>query len=505
MNNFKFGHRKAGTSDFSNPSLVSPNTPTLANPIRGFGLPSNNDIQTVTSPSTQLPTSQTSDEQSLLSNTIQRKSSGHDISRIPLRCPQAKLAMGEPGDKYEQEADFVAKQVMRMAKPESTTNIEAIDSQHTTPQEYVACEQTQGKAQTKPLLQLAKNDSLPDQTTDNIESLLDSTKGGGSPLSNEVRNFMEPRFGHDFSNVLVHNDSTAVQMNQQLGAQAFTYGSDIYFGAGKTPANNELMAHELTHVVQQKGVIQPKLNIQQTDQQISLTPAAGDAAGASPPSPALPSKPVAKLKLHADTETVNRSDLTLQELIKEARVGHSWISLEYTNKKQIPPTIGEPTQTLLKSGSTAFGFWPLVNRASNFSAEEQSRIDQGQTPGAGASTNPMHTGFSLNPFKNVPGRVEEPDTAHTPKGTKEYNLTQIEVGSLLNYVNSKRNAKYNLYSFNCTTFAVEAVRSAGKAAPSGSLWGICLPNALYKDIYQMYKAGDKSVTVAPLEPNERHD
>jgi hypothetical protein len=64
---------------------------------------------------------------------------------------------------------------------------------------------------------------------------------------------MEPRFGTDFSSVRVHTDSTAVQMNKDLRAQAFAHGSDIYYGAGKSPAQDSLTAHELTHVVQQTG------------------------------------------------------------------------------------------------------------------------------------------------------------------------------------------------------------------------------------------------------------
>jgi hypothetical protein len=84
-----------------------------------------------------------------------------------------------------------------------------------------------------------------------ISSKLHSRKGQGNPLANDVRNFMESRFGVDFSNVKVHTDGEAVQMSRELGAQAFTYGSDIYFGTGKSPGNNELTAHELTHVVQQ--------------------------------------------------------------------------------------------------------------------------------------------------------------------------------------------------------------------------------------------------------------
>ena len=69
---------------------------------------------------------------------------------------------------------------------------------------------------------------------------------------------MEPRFGADFSSVRVHTGSEAVQMNRELGAQAFAHGSDVYFGAEKSPGNNELTAHELTHVVQQTGVVQCK-------------------------------------------------------------------------------------------------------------------------------------------------------------------------------------------------------------------------------------------------------
>jgi Domain of unknown function (DUF4157) len=94
--------------------------------------------------------------------------------------------------------------------------------------------------------------------SNDISSKLHSRRGGGSPLSDNVRGFMEPRFGADFSHVKVHTDGEAVQMARDVGAQAFAYGSDVYFGAGKSPGNNELTAHELTHVVQQTGFISTK-------------------------------------------------------------------------------------------------------------------------------------------------------------------------------------------------------------------------------------------------------
>src|SRR4028119_1710679 len=96
------------------------------------------------------------------------------------------------------------------------------------------------------------------QASGSVESRLAGSKGGGSPLPNDVRSFMEARFGADFSSVRVHTDSNAVQMNKELGAQAFAHGSDIYYGAGKSPGKDELTAHELTHTIQQGGAVPTK-------------------------------------------------------------------------------------------------------------------------------------------------------------------------------------------------------------------------------------------------------
>jgi len=88
-----------------------------------------------------------------------------------------------------------------------------------------------------------------------LESNLNSSKTGGSALPAPTQSEMESGFGADFSNVRVHNDSNAVQMNQQLGSQAFTHGNHIYFNEGKynpeSDSGKHLLAHELTHTVQQ--------------------------------------------------------------------------------------------------------------------------------------------------------------------------------------------------------------------------------------------------------------
>lgn len=92
------------------------------------------------------------------------------------------------------------------------------------------------------------NDALP-----GISEFLKSDSG--HYLDNPTRAFMEPMFGYDFGGVRVHNDSFAADASRQLRAQAFTVGRDIYFGAGRfqpqTPEGQKLLAHELTHVVQQ--------------------------------------------------------------------------------------------------------------------------------------------------------------------------------------------------------------------------------------------------------------
>lgn len=231
---------------------------------------------------------------------------------------------------------------------------------------------------------------------------------------------------------------------------------------------------------------------------------ASSVPGSAAASGALQGGPVATLNIHADTETVNRSELTMAEL-QNAQVGHSWVSLSYHDPSMVPAGLGNPTDGLLKSGGTSMGFWPLIMRAQGWTTPEQDNIDQGYTPGAGASQDPTHTGFSLNPLKDVPGRVEEPDNAHSPKATKAYEIQQTDVESMMTYVNGNRGHSYNLYGYNCTTFAVEAVNAANQNAPSGSNLGICLPNALYKDIYEMQKNGDSSVTTAPLQPGETNE
>jgi hypothetical protein len=83
---------------------------------------------------------------------------------------------------------------------------------------------------------------------------IQSKRGGGSPLSDGVRQTMESSLGSPLDDVRLHTDGESASLNERLGARAFTTGSDIFFGASGSPGDQGLLAHELTHVVQQRSM-----------------------------------------------------------------------------------------------------------------------------------------------------------------------------------------------------------------------------------------------------------
>lgn len=89
----------------------------------------------------------------------------------------------------------------------------------------------------------------------NAATGFDELNGGGQPLGASARSFFEPRFGHDFSNILIHSDARADRLASSVNARAFTYGRHIVLQAGEyqpeTSAGRHLLAHELTHTIQQ--------------------------------------------------------------------------------------------------------------------------------------------------------------------------------------------------------------------------------------------------------------
>lgn len=174
------------------------------------------------------------------SSSVRNPSTGlaHDFSHIPVYTGtrdaiQPKLKVNAPRDQYEQEADRIADQALR----------------HEIPQEE---EEQKVDIQTKSSRQTAVDGS---EVSEELENGINRSKGSGNPISDELRAFVEPHMQFDFSKVQIHTDNKSAQMNQELGARAFTHGRDIYFGAGQyNPQSIEgkrLLIHELTHTIQQ--------------------------------------------------------------------------------------------------------------------------------------------------------------------------------------------------------------------------------------------------------------
>ncbi len=189
---------------------------------------------------------------------------------------QPKLTVGPVGDKYEQEADQVAENVLRMPEP-GRRGVTEQGSKGAEEQLQHAQTKDAGETQKKPLadgitpgVQLQPKSDGSFAPGSDFESQLSSRRGGGNPLPAATRGDMEGRFGADFSSVRVHTDNESVQLNRDVQSQAFTHGSDIFFDSGKyepgSTGGKRLLAHELTHVVQQTGppsgdVAQRKPNI----------------------------------------------------------------------------------------------------------------------------------------------------------------------------------------------------------------------------------------------------
>jgi hypothetical protein len=162
---------------------------------------------------------------------------------------QAKLTVGQPNDRYEQEADRTAAAIMRMPAPPSHD-----------------LEDDEAELQTTPKLQ-AQGSTI--EVPDGFETQLAHHQTSGQPLPTSTRDFMEPRFGASFSHVRIHQTPA---LADAIHAKAFTHGNHIYFNAGQynpgTHNGKVLLAHELTHVLQQNSIIHKQ---DQFDKQRDIT------------------------------------------------------------------------------------------------------------------------------------------------------------------------------------------------------------------------------------------
>jgi hypothetical protein len=176
------------------------------------------------------------------------------------RLPQAKLSIGQANDRFEQEADRVADQVMRM--PVSARSLSMYRDNSEFPLVQRMCPECEEEVRRQPeedeeeMLQASAAPGGLNPVRSDLAQTIQCLRGG-RPLAAAERNFFEHRFGHDFSNVRVHSDHQAAKAASAVNAKAFTLGRNLVFGAGMyaphTKSGKRLLAHELTHVIQQSG------------------------------------------------------------------------------------------------------------------------------------------------------------------------------------------------------------------------------------------------------------
>ncbi|MCL4507517.1 MAG: DUF4157 domain-containing protein [Chloroflexi bacterium] len=165
---------------------------------------------------------------------------------------QAKLTVGAADDPYEREADRVATQVM---------SANAAGGADVSRQEDETGAQRKAAPSITPLAQRREVDMHGSfDAGEGVEQQLSASKSSGKPLPSDLRAQFEPRFGADFNAVRVHTGSQSDSLSRSIGAQAFTHSNHIYMAEGAynpgSAGGKHLLAHELTHVVQQGGANQ---------------------------------------------------------------------------------------------------------------------------------------------------------------------------------------------------------------------------------------------------------
>ena len=221
--------------------------------------------------------SKVAEDSTQASKKVAKKSSEQNTLQ-PAPYLQTKLSVSTPGDTHEQEADRVADEVVSRSPANNSTPCETVNPGNSQPEKTLGNTQSlQTKISRLPDESIAKmHDVASDATTESsapetanpenengvsaeVEQQIESLKGQGTQLPEDVRSEMESQFSHDFASVCIHNDAAADALCKQLSARAFTVGSDIFFASGEyapnTTEGKRLLAHELTHVVQQgRGV-----------------------------------------------------------------------------------------------------------------------------------------------------------------------------------------------------------------------------------------------------------
>ncbi|WP_084669098.1 DUF4157 domain-containing protein [Spirulina major] len=444
----------------------------------------------------------------------------------------AKLTVGAANDKYEKEADAVAAQVVqRLNAPPPPVQRENNAAENTVQRQLLegavqrvpgyGSEEDDQSVQMKPLVQRAGASAGGTASTE-LEQSIQRERGKGQSLSDSIRTPMENAFGANFSQVRIHTNNTADQLNQSIQAKAFTTGQDVFFRQGAYAPQNqggqELLAHELTHVVQQSaGTVQRKqTRIKQSTISSSRTPLklqreisyekwkSGEDQSEGKGNRGLPG--LKSDPLNPVDGKPNDFRLSLQ--VKVADPNYLTKSLLFMTKKY---------------GSRMMNYC-LPSLFSKSFAVPPSGMGHSWVKLVSYVDSKPQASYSLGFY---PGKIENPDSAQTipsggdPEGYKrlalDYKITEDQWEAALHEAYEwkigveppKGNHtlhSYALYGENCTTFARAITEAAGIAFPSrqvpayssseGFAW-VDNPNMMLSGISASEYAYDPTTTDAP--------
>lgn len=300
------------------------------------------------------------------------KKSGDESFFKPVVTPviQTKLTVGAPDDPMEREADRIAEQVMQKRENKVQRKCDA------------CAEEDNEKVQRKPAADFRGDNEISGEIANSIKASL----GNGTPVQPATRTYMESGFGTDFSNVQIHTGSNAAAISSQLNARAFTTGNDIFFNKGEyapeTDDGKRLLAHELTHTIQQGDSNPTNTNFTsktQTIQRQTITPDAPPSPTVTPPAsptvtaPTLPSTAPATTPAVATAPVVSPTTqpaLTPQEIASRRATLMSslgditWISDAFTGLDTDAHPMHKMNMMSMLTTKVMTHLIPLINMAS---------------------------------------------------------------------------------------------------------------------------------------------
>jgi len=202
---------------------------------------------------------------------------GGECAECRKKRVQTKLAVNQPGDRFEHEADRMADSVIRGGKQAPVLSNCSLGT-------------------------LQRDQPNTSSASIGAPPIVHEVVGGsGQPLDSSTRAFMEPRFGHDFGNVRVHFDARAAASARSVNALAYTVGDDIVFSDGgfapDEPSGRSLLAHELAHVVQQSDAHTARSQLQRQPDETSTK---GSPPAKTPPAKTAPAKPPPRKTLKSE-------------------------------------------------------------------------------------------------------------------------------------------------------------------------------------------------------------